>query len=157
MSDDTAAADASTAKNSTRTFLPRLSADERNGLSLSIIGIVLTIRQLDPEIVGSQPRERVAELFSLKLLFGYDFRTFRGLYIDLRDFLSHSGANLPTHSSHLIVRQLVNSLYDKSEEREIAELVALYIQHGRSSTVNNITTLLTGAASQAHTSYRSQA
>lgn len=76
MKYDTETTDANIENNRTRSILPYFSADDLNGLSSNLRGTIITIRQLDPEIVESQLRVCVAKLFMLAILFGDDARTF---------------------------------------------------------------------------------
>lgn len=75
----------------------------------------------------------MAELLTPQNLFGDDVRQLSTQYQEIRDHLTRNSVRLATHSSHWIVLTLANGLYLKPEERGIAEILAIYIQSGRSS------------------------
>lgn len=116
-----------------REFMPRLTMEELNTLSPNQFGIIMRMQLFDPNINGNQLKERVAELLPPELHFGDDVRAFADIHENIRNYLNKYGVNTPYHSSHRIVRQLANGLYDEAEGREIADRLALDIQRGRLS------------------------
>lgn len=90
--------------------MPRISSNNLKKLYVNQQGIILTIRKLDPEIVGYQLKERVVELLPPEILFGDDVQTFAAIYPKIREFFNKNEATIPPYSSHCIIRQLGKGL-----------------------------------------------
>lgn len=78
--------------------MPRLTLMEME-LLLPCRQVVLTTRQLDPELTGDQLRDLVTKLLPPEKLFGDDVQKFSAMYHGIRDYLNQLGVNKPFLSS----------------------------------------------------------
>lgn len=121
-------------------FKPHLTNNDLEVLMPVQRGTVMTMRQVDPDHIGHQLRERVAGLLPSENLFGENSCRFTTLYQELRNHFNKRGAALPPHSSQRTVRTFANGLYTEPEKRDIANLHAIDILKGQSSRPNPMTT-----------------
>ena len=111
-----------------------ISDSQLHALTSTQKGFISSIRMLEsqPNLLGVQLKERVAEMFPPAMLFGKELSDFPACYSSLRDFLDSRGGNLQQHSSRRIMMTLAHNLYEEGEDREAAiEIVTDIIAQGR--------------------------
>lgn len=114
-----------------RLFLSRLTNSNDASLSANQRDIIISLRQSGHDLEGQQSKERVAKLLPQEIIFGNNVCTFNEIYPEFCDFLSRSGATISSNSAHSNVRKLAQGLYDKVEQKEVAERLAIEIRRGK--------------------------
>lgn len=129
-------------QSTTPLFMPRLVLMKTKLLSSSQRGVILTMRQVDPDLHGKDQRDIIAEQLPPETLIGHDVRKLAEIYRRISDYLNRHEPNVSSHSSYQIVRAPTSSHGMYPEERGLAEELAIEIRKRKSAKTETATRVI---------------
>lgn len=106
------------------TFMRHITNGALAALPSTQTGFLISMRSIDPALIGDNLKSHIAEMFPPSHLFCKEIADMASVWIELRSFLDARGATLQQHSSRRVILTLAHGLYTEAEDRNAAVEIA---------------------------------